>query len=85
MKTFLTRNTSKSAGIAASTIGALSEGILGMNDELKPCPFCGGTNILFHESNRTYQASCVDCEARAQYAYSKKEAVTNWNRRAGDE
>ena len=56
-----------------------------MSVELKPCPFCGSTDILFYEANRTYQASCRDCEARAQYAYSRKEAVSNWNRRASDE
>ena len=53
--------------------------------ELKPCPFCGGEDILFHEANRTYQADCRDCEASAQYAYSRKEAIANWNRRPGDE
>jgi len=56
-----------------------------MREELKPCPFCGSSNVRFYERRGAYQAACMDCEARAQYAYSRKEAVSNWNRRAGNE
>ncbi len=55
-----------------------------MTEQVKPCPFCGSKNIVFCAShgNRLFHIGCADCEAHAQYAYSRKEAIGNWNRRA---
>lgn len=43
-----------------------------MAAELKPCPFCGGSNIAFHQD---YGVECDDCGATARDALI-------WNRRA---
>ena len=52
-------------------------------EELKPCPFCGSRNLLFYVADRSvYRVSCMDCAAKARYAYSHADAAANWNRRA---
>ena len=62
--------------------------------ELKPCPFCGGTNIemrqegtLFGKSaySRTYHyMQCRDCMSRTGVHGTKPGTVESWNRRAED-
>ena len=59
-------------------------------EELKPCPFCGGTRIeVYHNPNNKlryfgieqYNVSCVCCAAQL-CRQKKDEAIEAWNRRA---
>ena len=51
-----------------------------MTDELKPCPFCGGTaNIA--KGRIEFWAYCPNCGARTEFYETEQEAVVAWNRR----
>ncbi len=58
-----------------------------MTDDLKPCPFCGGTPRVFSHNNewigRTWHIECLDdnCGCGTCHHDSKAIAVTVWNRR----
>lgn len=55
--------------------------------ELKPCPFCGGTDISIHwdEWSGTYIITCNECNADfMQYYEIREDAIAAWNRRCGD-
>lgn len=52
-----------------------------MNEELKPCPFCGGNNLSV-EGITFYWVECTDCNASIAGNETKEEAVEAWNRRA---
>ena len=55
--------------------------------KLKPCPFCGGTDLAYYVDDfvRTY-VKCKICGVKVQGAYNsergEKEADELWNRRA---
>lgn len=55
--------------------------------KLKPCPFCGGTDLDYYVDNfvSTY-VECNSCGVKVQGAYNsergEKEADELWNRRA---
>ena len=64
-------------------------------EALKPCPFCGGTNILIDEIpphrhvmvmlpdySGSATVECMDCEA-AIIRGTRAEVVEAWNRRDG--
>ena len=55
-----------------------------MNEKLKPCPFCGNTDVLLFEGAGRGGARIVicDCGASGALSYSKKEAIDAWNRRS---
>lgn len=67
-------------------------------DELKPCPFCGSTNISFGEilgkhvnEEEFRQSQCLDCGACGPETEHTQSAAVNeindrkaWNRRAHD-
>ena len=63
--------------------------------ELKPCPFCGVTNIvirgvsgIFGKSAyvRTYRyMQCRDCMSQTGYHGTKPKAIEAWNRRTAYE
>lgn len=55
-----------------------------MNKEgLKPCPFCGGDEILMLESDRSdYVPFCSHCGAEIDGCKYGDEAIAAWNRRA---
>ena len=60
-----------------------------MQNELKPCPFCGGENVeVFHPKYNPfiglYQVQCYDCHFGYKQCHTEKEAVAAWNRRAND-
>lgn len=42
------------------------------NNKLKPCPFCGGNNIVIYDksfnSGPYYDIFCRDCEASVRFA-----------------
>lgn len=54
--------------------------------ELKPCPFCGCTAVLFENRGANnqmplYGVTCMNCTARI-YGYAKKDlAEEKWNKR----
>ena len=67
-----------------------------MTDEIKPCPFCGGTNIQIEEgtSYRWRVAVCADCGAQAPEARvtslegidaDRGAAFREWNTRVNHE
>lgn len=53
--------------------------------ELKPCPFCGSSDVHLRRHQRAEMSwvSCVGCglEAPTETGVSDDEAVTYWNRR----
>lgn len=70
-----------------------------MNEELKPCPFCGKPHIIINawehddrtECKWTCSIFCADCFASAcnhGFDWTEKEAkdkaIKAWNRRAGE-
>lgn len=61
--------------------------------ELKPCPFCGGTDIVIHRDDGLlaqrlniwrYKLCCQSCFAQF-YRGTKGEIIEAWNRRAGED
>lgn len=63
-----------------------------MSEEIKPCPFCGGTDIRFtnhgristnplHRYDDVWSMACYDCEATFPNRYLKELLITCWNRR----
>lgn len=54
---------------------------------LKPCPFCGGTDIRQHFDYpiHIWSIKCRNCGGKMQRYGSQQQAVTAWNRRVNDE
>lgn len=56
--------------------------------ELKPCPFCGGTNVVVDEFweryDEPYFIACNECGASGPYTHKKEEAIELWNRRVNE-
>lgn len=63
--------------------------------ELKPCPFCGCTNIHYgmsvtsyggdlHQGTTKYHYSCRDCKAFGPQDENVEKARILWNSRVGD-
>lgn len=57
-----------------------------MASELKPCPFCGGTDVNLYHSAKTFMSwvSCKSCglEAPSETGITDAEAITYWNTRS---
>jgi len=57
-----------------------------MASELKPCPFCGGTDVNLHHSAKTFMSwvSCKSCglDAPSETGVTDEEAITYWNTRS---
>lgn len=50
------------------------------NEELKPCPFCGGeAEIVMSGGDR--RVECKKCGARSDWYDTEAEAIAAWNRR----
>lgn len=57
-----------------------------MPNKLKPCPFCNSNDaFLSRADNFTFVIQCLDCGATGPYTTNKEDAITEWNRRAGEE
>jgi len=56
-------------------------------NELKPCPFCGGTDCEARTADcgMTWYIFCSDCGLMCGYALTKDTAKAAWNRRAGED
>ena len=58
-------------------------------DELKTCPFCGGSAMVFENSGAGHQmpvygVACMNCSARV-YGYAQRSvAEMVWNRRVNN-
>ena len=53
-----------------------------MQDELKACPFCGGSNIATVQTDERCYMTCDDCVAEGPLANNEAEAITAWTTRA---
>lgn len=53
--------------------------------KLKPCPFCGGTNLRFtngtHVARHANSVLCKDCGAKNGFYLLRENAIKQWNRR----
>ncbi len=49
--------------------------------KLKPCPFCGGNDVVAEETYTSGYVRCRGCGAEGGFRYSHDEAVAAWNRR----
>lgn len=55
-----------------------------MDEELKPCPFCGGQAMVSEDDGKHRpNIVCVVCNLRV-YADTRLLAIKRWNTRAGD-
>lgn len=54
------------------------------NQELKPCPFCGGKAKINKEARHLYEVECQNCYANV-YDDTAEGAVEYWNRRTNNE
>lgn len=63
-----------------------------MNEDIKPCPFCGGKPDLYtvplktkYEGYHNYtKAQCKTCKAQTNVYYFENDAIEAWNRRYKD-
>lgn len=63
-----------------------------MDDELKPCPFCGGKakyDDNFYKNGTGHYVYCENCGASSciligENCFSKKYVFDQWNRRVND-
>lgn len=54
--------------------------------ELKPCPFCGSKHLLVTHLRRDVNSVvCIDCGGEGPEKLGRDDAISSWNRRAGDE
>ena len=56
-----------------------------MSEKFKPCPFCGGTNIIIglaSDTGYSWCVTCSDCWSRTG-PMSREKAITAWNSRHG--
>lgn len=55
-----------------------------MNEELKPCPFCGSKvelNIIPHDSWSSFQVYCETCDDSFHTTEDKNKTIKLWNTR----
>ena len=55
--------------------------------ELKPCPFCGSTDVQLIEYRSEVTITCKDCNVWVDHmfdAMTKEQAIELWNRRVNE-
>ena len=56
-----------------------------MENELKPCPFCGGeAGIMRYHHIKAAFCFCTVCKVRMPNMLTREEAIEAWNRRCTD-
>lgn len=58
------------------------------NNELKPCPFCGGEAVVekrFSWEKTFYVCKCIQCKAESSFETTQEWAAAAWNRRYSPE
>lgn len=53
-----------------------------MTEELKACPFCGGTRISYSTHQIGIAVGCDSCGAACEIKGSKEQCAEAWNTRA---
>jgi Lar family restriction alleviation protein len=54
-----------------------------MNDELKPCPFCGGeAEIHAFTFDGPYYVNCLGCAMQTPNTHTRAELISAWNTRS---
>lgn len=53
-------------------------------ERLKPCPFCGGSNIDVRtdDGGLSWYSFCNDCGVMCGYSMTKDDVINTWNKRA---
>ena len=65
----------------------MMDGLNKTESNLKPCPFCGSTDIVITQKHGFLSggyAMCRGCYATTRSSVYTDEAVANWNRRPYD-
>lgn len=53
--------------------------------ELKPCPFCGSSQLHMHDDGYIKWVECEDCLAEGPVIVGSEESATDiWNTRQGE-
>jgi Lar family restriction alleviation protein len=52
-----------------------------MQNELKPCPFCGGKAEYIQEGCVIGRVRCKECRISQTLLGTKEEVISDWNRR----
>ena len=61
-----------------------------MTEKLKPCPFCGGSNVVVQKTPSggktkfSYSVVCEDCWIWTDMSDIEAKVINVWNRRAND-
>ena len=60
-----------------------------MSNELKPCPFCGGNNLIIIDADtwsrfKLAAVICQECKVTTPCFYLEEEAIVWWNTRHQD-
>ncbi len=53
-----------------------------MNEQPKPCPFCGRDSAFLYGCVGGHFVKCISCSSRSAVYPLKSEAIAAWNRRA---
>ena len=57
-----------------------------MNEELKPCPFCGNEAEMLNYSENEWLVHCPACSGMVErWRETEEEAVEQWNRMVNNE
>lgn len=52
-----------------------------MNEELKPCPFCGSDDVVVYSDHGAWRGACLDCDSEGRPTGEHERAVEAWNSR----
>jgi Lar family restriction alleviation protein len=50
--------------------------------KLKPCPFCGGTDVGMYKKRKVFEICCIECGGKMGNYFSEDGATKAWNHRA---